>query len=110
MRKIVLIMVFAMALPLLCAAEDWSNVSLIDTKCAAKAKADPDAHTRACAMQCAKGGFGILTKDGQYLKLDDNGNKEALKLLESSDKKDHIRVNVSGEVKGDTIAVKSVKM
>ncbi len=110
MKKMILLTVFAMTLPLLCAAEDWSNVSLVDTKCAAKVKADPDAHTRSCAMQCAKSGFGILTKDGQYLKLDENGNKEAMKLLEASDKKDHIRVNVSGELKGDTIQVKSVKM
>jgi hypothetical protein len=110
MKRISLLVILALALPLLAAAEDWSNVSLMDTNCAAKAKADPDAHTRACAMKCAKAGYGILDKDGNYLKFDEKGNQEAAKLLQSTDKKDHLRVNVSGKKEGDTIKVDSLKM
>jgi len=80
----------------------------MDQACSAKAKANPDAHTRACAIQCAKSGYGILTQDGQYLKFDEKGNQEAAKLLASSDKKDHLRVNVQGEEKNGTIAVSSL--
>lgn len=110
MKRISLLVILALALPLLAAAENWDNVSMIDTNCSAKAKADPDSHTRACAMKCAKSGFGILDKDGNYLKFDDKGNQEAMKLLQNTDKKDHLRVSVSGKKEGDTIQVDSLKM
>jgi len=83
---------------------------MIDTQCSAKAKADPDAHTRACAMTCAKSGFGILDKQGNYLKFDENGNREAVKLLQNSTAKDHIRVNVDGTRQGETIHVQALTM
>jgi hypothetical protein len=92
------------------AAEDWSNVSMIDTQCSTKAKAIPDGHTRSCALACAKSGFGILDKDGNYLKFDAKGNAEAQKLLEGTDKQDHIRVDVSGKKDGGVIHVESVKL
>lgn len=110
MKRICLLMILAMALPALASAEDWSNVSIIDTQCSTKAKADPDAHTRSCALTCAKSGFGILDKDGNYLKFDDKGNQEALKLLQNTSKKDHLRVNVTGSKEGGVIHVQSVKM
>ncbi|MGA7238636.1 MAG: hypothetical protein WBY44_23345 [Bryobacteraceae bacterium] len=34
-----------MAFPLLCSAETWKNVSIIDVDCSAKVKASPDTHT-----------------------------------------------------------------
>lgn len=109
-KRISLLMILALAMPVLAAAEDWSNVSIIDTKCSAKFKADPDSHTRSCALTCARNGFGIFDKEGTYLKFDDKGNQEATKLLQSTDKKDHLRVNVSGKKEGDTIQVESLKM
>ena len=110
MKKICMLMMLAMALPALAAAEDWSNVSIVDTQCSTKAKADPDSHTRDCALTCAKSGFGILDKDGIYLKFDDKGNQEALKLLQNTSKKDHLRVNVTGSKEGGVIHVQSVKI
>jgi len=110
MKRIVLLMILAIGLPLFASAEDWSNVSIIDTQCSTKAKADPDSHTRACALTCSKSGFGILDKDGHYLKFDAQGNAEALKLLQSTAKKDHLRVNVIGTKEGDIIHVQSLKM
>ena len=50
MKRIFLLMILAMALPAFAAAEDWSNVSIVDTQCSAKVKADPDSHTRDCAL------------------------------------------------------------
>jgi hypothetical protein len=110
MKRISLLMVLAMALPAFAAAETWSNVSIIDTQCSKKAKVDPDAHTRDCALTCAKSGFGILDKDRNYLKFDAKGNAEAMKLLQSTAKKDHLRVSVSGEKQGDVIQVQSLTM
>jgi hypothetical protein len=98
------------AAPLLCAAETWSNVSLVDVNCSAKAKSNPDSHTRDCALQCSKSGFGILTTDGTFLKFDGQSNEQALTALKSSPAKDHLRATVTGEREGDTIKVKSLKM
>jgi hypothetical protein len=110
MKKAVVLMGVLLALPSFAAAEDWANVSMIDTQCSTKAKADPDAHTKACALACAKSGFGIIDKDGNYLKFDAKGNQEAMKLLEDTNKTDHIRVDVSGKKDGSVIHVASVKL
>ena len=110
MKRVVVVLAAFLALPMFAAAEDWSNVAMIDSQCSTKAKANPDAHTRSCALACAKSGFGILDKSGNYLKFDAKGNQEAKSLLESSNKQDHIRVNVSGTKDGDMIHVQSVKM
>lgn len=56
------------------------------------------------------GGFGIITSNKQYLKFDDAGNQKILSQLKSTKESDHLRVNVSGTVKGDTIQVTSVKL
>jgi hypothetical protein len=92
------------------AAETWSNVSLIDTMCSAKATEKPDAHTKACALQCAKSGFGIVAPDGGYLKFDDNGNTKVVAALKATKKADHLRVSVTGERQGDTIKVSTVRI
>ena len=110
MKRVVVVLAAFLALPMFAAAEDWSNVAMIDTQCSTKAKANPDAHTKSCALACAKSGFGILDKSGNYLKFDAKGNQEAKSLLESSNKQDHIRVNVSGTKDGAMIHVQSVKM
>jgi hypothetical protein len=109
-KRIVLMMVLALALPAFASAETWSNVSIVDTQCSTKAKANPDAHTRDCALACAKSGFGIVDKDGNYLKFDARGNTKAMKLLQNTTQKDHLRVNVTGEKQGDIIQVQSLKM
>lgn len=94
--------------------ESWRSKSacvplpLIDTTCARKVKNDPDAHTRACALQCAGSGYGIQTSDGRYPNFDKAGNEQVFKPLKATTKNDHLRVNVNGDQRGDTIAVKSI--
>lgn len=110
MKKAVVLMAAFLALPAFAAAENWSHVSMVDTQCSTKAKANPDAHTKSCALACAKSGFGILDKDGNYLKFDVKGNTDAMHLLQGSSKQDHIRVDVSGKKDGDVIHVQSLKM
>ena len=108
-RKPIALVVFCAA-PLLCATETWKDVPIVDQNCSAKVKDNPDSHTRNCALQCAKSGFGILTADGAFLKFDERGNKQALAALKSSSATDHIRGTVVGDREGDTIKVKSVKL
>jgi len=101
-------MMFAM--PVLAASETFSNASLIDSNCSKKAAADPDSHTRECALKCQASGYGIITKDHQFLKFDAAGNTKITEALKASDKKDHLRVDVTGDVKGDTLQVTSIKL
>jgi hypothetical protein len=112
MKKALLAASILALVPLAALAEEWKNVSLLDTMCASKEKVarDPDSHPTSCALQCAKSGYGIIGSDGKYLKFDPAGNDQVLAELKSTKKKDHLRVTVDGERKGDTIAVKSVKL
>lgn len=96
--------------PAFAASASFHDVSLVDVNCSKKAAANPDAHTRSCALSCARSGFGILTSDNRFLKFDANGNKEVIKELKASHEKDHLRVNVSGDLQGDTLHVSSVKL
>ncbi len=115
MNKVVVVTavlaVFLLAVPGAAAQEvKLANVPLIDTMCSAKAAANPDAHTRACALQCESSGFGVLTDKNEFLKFDAAGNSRAVELLKASSKQDKLRVSVSGTRNGDTIAVKEIKL
>jgi hypothetical protein len=110
MKRVVLLVAVALLLSTLLAAEDWSNVSIIDRHCADTEKAHADAHTRDCALMCSKSGYGVIDKDGNYLKFDAKGNQEATKLLQSSAQKDHLRVNVIGTKDGQMIHVQTLSM
>lgn len=98
------------AAPALASAESYQNVPLMDVNCSRKAVADPDAHTRDCALKCAASGFGIVMQDQHFLKFDAAGNAKIVEALKASSKKDHLRVNVSGDVHGDSIKVNSISL
>lgn len=98
------------AIPAFSGTESFTNVSVIDSNCSTKAAADPDSHTRECALKCQSSGFGILTKDHKFLKFDSAGNAKITEALKGSDRKDHLRVDVTGDVKGDTLQVSSIKL
>ena len=98
------------AAPALAAAESFQNVPVVDVSCSKRVAADPDAHTRECALKCTGSGFGIITQDQKFLKFDAAGNAKIAEELKASSKKDHLRVNVNGDVQGDTIKVKSVTL
>jgi hypothetical protein len=112
MRKAVsfLVLLGLAAMPALAAVETFKDVPVVDVNCSKKVTADPDSHTRACALKCAASGFGIVTKDKQFLKFDAEGNAKVADALKASDKKDHLRVDVSGDVQGDTLKVTSIKL
>ena len=96
--------------PALAATKTFTDVAVIDVACSKMSADDPNSHTRECALKCEKSGFGILTADKQFLKFDTDGNAQILSELSASDKADHLRVNVTGDVKGDTVKVTSVKL
>jgi len=96
--------------PALASAATYNNVPVVDVNCSKKVAADPDTHTRACALKCAASGFGIVTKDQQFLKFDAAGDAKIVEALKASNAKDHLRVNVEGDVQGDTLKVTSIKL
>ena len=108
--KLFAVPVVLFALPLICAAETWTAVPIVDVTCSVKAKANFDAHTRDCALTCSKSGFGIVAQDGIFLKFDAKGNERAMAALNASQNKDHLRVTVTGNRDGDTVKVQSLKM
>ncbi len=113
MKSILLaVLILALAAPVFAAAETWTNVPLIDSMCAAKMKANPDAHTVRCALTCAGAGgdLGILTADGTFLKFDKMGKEKAVAALKATKKVDHVRATVTGMRAGDTITVQSLKL
>lgn len=111
MKKHKCVVALAMfATPLLCSAETWNDAPIVDANCSAKVKNNPHTHTRDCALQCAKSGFGILTANGTFLKFDSYGDEQALTALKASQSKDHLHATVTGDRDGDTIKVKSLKM
>jgi hypothetical protein len=110
MKKLVVVL-FAvlLGLPSLALAAEWQNVPMVDTMCLGKVKGDPDKHPVSCALKCADSGYQIKTADG-WAKLDPAGNKLAVSELKAAKQKDHIRVNVTGEQKGEVIQVSSLKL
>ncbi len=98
------------AMALLAQAKEWKGVPVVDGMCFAKVKADPDAHSRECALACAKSGYGIIAPDGSFLQFDEAGNAKLTKLLRDTKRKDHLRVTVDGEQKGNSISVTSVSL
>jgi hypothetical protein len=71
-----------------------------------------EAHTRECALMpaCQKSGYGVFTYDQKFLAFDPSGNRKALEAIKASKKLDDLEVVVTGEVKGDTIKVESLKL
>jgi len=111
MQKVFCVLAVAFFLfPAFAGATTFNDVPVVDANCAAKVAPAPDSHARACALRCAASGFGIITSDHKFLKFDAAGNQEIIAQLKASTEKNHLRVNVSGEIQGDTLKVKSVKL
>ncbi len=109
MKKLMLLTSFLLLTTSVFAAEEtWTNVSVVDVACSAKAKANPNAHTRGCALQCQNSGFGLITADGEFLKLDDAGNKKAIAAIKEGKNDDHLRFTVTGTRDGNTVKVSSL--
>jgi hypothetical protein len=111
MRKLVSVLAFGlMAIPAIAATETLKDVPVVDINCSSKVAANPDSHTRDCALKCQQSGYAVVTADKKVLKLDSTGNSQIIAALKSSDKKDHLRADVTGDVQDDTLKVKSIKL
>ena len=109
-RIAVMTVVSVLTVPITVAADTWTNVSVIDTLCLVKFKDNPDSHTTQCALQCVKGGYGLIDAKGTFLKFDAAGNEKTVAALKATKKTDRLRATVTGERDGDTIKVSSVSI
>lgn len=63
----------------------------------------------ALAPASQKAGYGVATYEGKFLKFDAAGNAKALAALKATKREDYLKVEVTGEVKGDSMKVASIK-
>lgn len=71
-----------------------------------------EAHTKECLLmpQCQKSGYGVYTSDNKFLKFDEAGSRKALAAIKASNRLDDFEVEVTGDVKDDTIKVATLKI
>ena len=110
MKRMAMMLLAAAMFAMPAMAADWKNAAVTDKMCSTKVKADPDSHTRACALQCKGSGFGVVTEKGDFLAFDEEGNKQMTAALEASKKKDHIRADITGTQDGNTIHVEKLSI
>ncbi len=87
-------------------AETWTG-TVVDSMCKNKDVAN---HTRECALGCAKGGYGLVTSDGKFVKFDEGGNAKALAALKASTKDKDLRASVTGTLEDGVIKVDSIEL
>jgi hypothetical protein len=104
-----------LAVASLAAAADITG-TLVDRHCAAKiargGQTAAQAHTLECALMpdCVAAGYAVYTTDNKLLILDAAGNKTAEAALRASQKKNDLKVQISGQVSGDNLKVATLKL
>lgn len=120
---------FLVALPagfMMAAGEQEIKGVLMDQKCSGTAdlhisgatgglvggRIVAEAHTRQCLMmpECEKSGYGVYTSDNKFLKFDEAGSRKALAAIKATPRIDDMEVEVTGQVKDDTIKVATLKI
>ena len=107
MKKIFALCALLAASSLVATAGEWHGY-LMDSACAAKMKDKAASHKTKCAVGCSKGGYGIVTSDGKFVKFDETGNAKALEALKATSKDQELTAKVTGTMDGDMIKVESV--
>jgi hypothetical protein len=65
-------------------------------------------HNCSLMTNYSRAGYGLITGDKKFYRLDDSGRAWALKLLKDTPDKDNLKVVVTGDIDGDTIHVKNM--
>lgn len=95
-----------LALEILAMAETWTG-TVVDVMCKGKDVAN---HTRQCALNCAKGGYGLVLSSGKFVKFDESGNAMALSKLKASTKDKDLKAKVTGKLDGEVIQVDTIEL
>lgn len=87
-------------------AETYSG-TVVDVSCKGK---DLAGHTTKCAIGCAKGGYGLVTADGKFVKFDETGNAKTLAALKATSKEKDLKAKVTGSMDGEVIKVEQISI
>ena len=114
MKKLVLILFAAVSLSAF-AADTTVKGYLVDLACASEEGGKPGfgaSHKKSCLQMddCEKSGYGVLTSDNKVVKFDKAGNEQAKKFIADLKKVKDIRVNVQGNVNGDSMSVSKIEL
>jgi hypothetical protein len=104
------ILALSAALSAAAAEETWMGVAVVDSLCYEDVKDAPDEHTTSCALQCVKGGYGLITPEGEFLRFDAAGNEQTQAVLEATEKEKRLRATVVGTRAGETVTVRSIRL
>ena len=106
MKRLAILTAGAALLSVAALAETLSG-TLVDVMCKDK---DIAGHTKKCALGCAKGGFGLVTSDGKFVKFDEAGNTKALAALKATEKEKDLKAKVEGTMDGEVLQVTSLQI
>lgn len=114
MKKVVMVLFAAVSIGAF-AADTTVKGYLVDLACAKEEGEKPGfgaTHKRGCLQmdECARSGYGVLTSDKKVVKFDSAGNEQARKFIADLKKAKDIRVDVTGDVKGDTMSVSKIEL
>src|SRR5579863_5060667 len=87
-------------------ADTW-NGTLVDVMCRNKDLAN---HTRQCALDCARSGYGVVLGDGKFVKFDEEGNAKALAAVKATTKEKDLKAKVTGTLEDDVIQVDAIEI
>lgn len=114
MRRIALVLLTAAALSAF-AAETKVQGYLVDLACASEEGQTPGfgaKHSKGCLQmpECVKSGYGVLTDDKKVIKFDAASNAKAKQFIADLKKNKDIKVNVTGTVDGERMAVSKIEL
>jgi len=114
MKKLALILLTAAALNVF-AAETKVQGYLVDLACSSEEGQKPGfgaKHSKMCLQmpECVKSGYGVLTDDKKVIKFDAASNAKARRFIAELKKEKDIKVNVTGTVNGERIAVSKIEL
>ena len=97
------------------AATQTLSGHLVDVSCANEDGAKPGfgaKHSKKCLQmpECEESGYALLTADNKVIKFDTAGNATAKQFIAKTDKDKDWKVNVTGEVNGDSMTVQSLEL
>jgi hypothetical protein len=114
MRRIALVLLTAAALSSF-AADTTVKGYLVDIACASEEGQKPGfgaKHSKDCLQMpdCAHSGYGVLTDDKKVIKFDAASNAKAKQFIAGMKKDKDIKVNVTGTVDGEKMAVNKIEL
>ena len=67
---------------------------------------------RSCSLvkNWRRAGYGLITDDKKFYRIDSQGNDRVIQLLSDSPDKDNLRVVISGDLDGNTIKVNTISI